>query len=526
MLWKQLWQRKTLEAILAEEKDAKLERQLTLLDLIAIGIGGTVGTGVFATTGLIIANSAGPAAVVSWILGGFVCLLNGFAYMELSCIIPSSGSTYAYAYHALGELPAAIAGWLLFLEYGISGAGVARSWGLKVQLFAQSMFPEYSFQWLNEDYYSLASVVVQGISVVIMIFGLPIGKKFVNFVTFVKVCLVLFIISAGLAVYNPVNMTPFLPTQYGERGLMLGVTQAFFGYIGFDEVCCLAAEAKNPQAVMPKAVIGTILGTMILSTMASLTLAGMQPCEDIVDFATAFEVNQLPSAAMIVRVGEILTMPVVVLISFLAQPRVTYAMAIDGLLPPIFAKVDAHGNLLDGTLIAGALCTVVALVVPFEHLWDLISFAILVAFNMSNTSLILLRTRAESNHSVVPLVILAGTSMFTLQYSGDSTVWLVIALLQIVGVIVASTQLKMATPSLDEKIFRVPCMPWLPVLAMTLNWYLVSQMALETLVLGLAWMVLGALSYFMYGYSHSIHRERNPFIASPPHSHELHPLIL
>ncbi|EQC34025.1 hypothetical protein SDRG_08241 [Saprolegnia diclina VS20] len=514
-----MWTRKTMAAIVADEASAKLTRQLRLVDLIAIGIGGTVGSGVFATTGLIIAHSAGPAAVISWVIGGLVCLLNGVAYMELSCLVPSSGSTYAYAYHALGELPAAVAGWLLCLEYGISGAGVARSWGTKVQAYCETTFAPRTFTWLNEDYYSIASVLVESASVIIVLLGVPVGTRFVNVMTTAKVLLVLFIICASLSVFTISNVTPFLPPRnassqsYGPQGLVVGVTQAFFGYIGFDEVCCLAAEASDPRTAVPRAVLGTILGTMVLSAMASLALAGMQPCANVVDFASAFEAHGMVTTAHIVRVGELLTMPVVVFVSFLAQPRVTYAMATDGLLPPIFARVDGDGRLRDGTLLTGGVCTLLAFCVPFEHLWEIISFAILIAFNLANASVLLLRVddarHVDVARTVWALLGCSGLGMFAFQYGlgQDNAVCLVVAVLLLAGAIVATARLVHPEPRKDTSIYRAPWLPWLPALATTLNWFLLAQMTRETIVLGCLWMLVGAGIYFAHGARYSVHHQ-------------------
>lgn len=114
-----LFLRKPLSVCQAEESQEKLERNLSLLDLLAIGIGGTVGSGVFVLTGLIAREYAGPGVVWSWIIAGFGCSFSAMSYAEMACRVPSAGSSYAYVFVALGELPAVIAAWCLTLEYGI-----------------------------------------------------------------------------------------------------------------------------------------------------------------------------------------------------------------------------------------------------------------------------------------------------------------------------------------------------------------------------------------------------------------------
>jgi amino acid transporter len=121
--------RKPKQVFDAENKKAILERSLSLFDLICVGVGGTVGSGVFVLTGIIAHSYAGPGCVISWLIAGICCMLSALSYAELSSRMTSAGSSYAYVYYSLGELPAVIAAWCLSLEYGISGSAVARSWG-------------------------------------------------------------------------------------------------------------------------------------------------------------------------------------------------------------------------------------------------------------------------------------------------------------------------------------------------------------------------------------------------------------
>ncbi|DAZ99714.1 TPA: hypothetical protein N0F65_000892 [Lagenidium giganteum] len=382
-----------------------LERTLGLFDLIMIGIGGTVGPGVFATAGLIASVYAGPAAVLSWMIAGIGCILSGLSFMELSCLIPSAGSTYAYAYHALGELPAMFAGFLLTLEYGVSSAGGARSWSDKFTSWLSTEFGIVGPEWMKpkDSIVDLYAGLMMATCVVIVLGGMQAGKILVNVVTMTKISVVLFIICFGLMKFDVNNVTPFIPESsvndmgqvvFGLPGVFLGASASFFGYIGYDEVCCLAGEAKNPTYNIPRAVIGTIVGAAFLSTMATFALVGMQKYTEIdpgESYGTAFVHNGWSWASTVVSTGEVFTMPITTFIGFLAQPRVQYAMAKDGLLPEIFARVDHHGNLFHGTLICGATITVLAIFVPFKILWDFISLGILVAFNLTNASLLLVR---------------------------------------------------------------------------------------------------------------------------------------
>ncbi|OQS07350.1 Amino Acid-Polyamine-Organocation (APC) Family, partial [Thraustotheca clavata] len=520
-----LFRTKPIEVIEAEERKEELPRELGLRDLIMIGIGSTVGSGVFATTGDIISGAAGPAAFIGWLIAGFSCILSGFAYMEMSSLIPSSGSTYAYSYHILGELPAVVGAWLLTLEYGVAGAGVARSWGTKVQQWLQegSSHPS-TYDWLNEPHYSLLASLIMVVSVAILLVGIKFGKFFINIVTGTKILVVIFIIIAGFTATNVDNLSPFIPprdeaaNKYGFQGMMLGASQAFFGYVGFDEVCCLAAEAKDPRRIMPRAVIGTILGTMCLSAFASLALSGMMKYNETPDqgfyFSAGFQNVGYMWASTIVHFGEVCTMPIVVLISFLAQPRLMYAMSVDGLLPEIFGRVDKNGNLFWCTVLSGIFFTLVALLVPFDYLWNIVSFGILFSFNMTNSALILARTREASPTKAYKLTGIMVTcsciAMFFfekgyVEVDAGGEGYLIAACILLVIVLLLATTIYLKCPQKAGPIdcYRAPFVPFSPILAITINWYLIAQLPARDIGYGFVWIGAAILSYFAYGYRNS-----------------------
>ncbi|KAG7379248.1 hypothetical protein PHYPSEUDO_008844 [Phytophthora pseudosyringae] len=395
------------------EDAPEMQRTLGLFDLVMLGIGGTVGSGVFATAGLIASSYAGPAATLSWLLAGAGCLLSGLSFMELACLIPSAGSTYAYAYHALGELPALVAGFLLTLEYGVSSAGGARAWSDKLTQWMDSQLGVQGPAWMKprDSVVDLYAGLLMAGSTAVVLCGMQAGKLVVNVVTMTKITVVAFIIVVGLANFDADKVSPFVPDQsvveldgkdraaFGWPGVLLGASASFYGYIGFDEVCCLAGEAKDPSRNIPRAVVGTIVGAASLSILATVALVGMQKYTEIdaeESYGNAFTSVGLDWAASFVASGEVLTMPITSFIGFLAQPRVQYAMAKDGLLPAVFAEVDSKGNLFRGTLLCGIGVTLLAVFVPFHVLWNFISLGILVAFNLTNSSLLLVRASSST----------------------------------------------------------------------------------------------------------------------------------
>ena len=282
------------------------------------------------------------------------------------------------------------------------------------------------------------------------------------------------------------------------------------------EVCCLAAEAKQPQKTLPKAVFGTIAIVTIFYAFASLALVGMQNYKDIdteSGFSVAFEDNNWQWASKTVAIGELIALPIVVLISFLAQPRLQYAMAVDGLLPAVFKKLDPYGNLKESIFITGVAMTLVALFVPFTYLNDMISAGVLLSFNLTNSSLIIVRKQhATKSRYCLEYVtyynILCFISAMLFIYVDLSSVWLLFPILSLVGVFFIIYQLAANCVETEdpEKEFqyRVPYMPFTPLIGIYLNYYLVAQLQWYSLLMILGYVFLGIVFYFSYSMKHSI----------------------
>jgi APA family basic amino acid/polyamine antiporter len=374
----------------------------SLIDLISMGVGGTVGSGIFVLTGFISHHYAGPATFVSFLLSGSAALCSGLCFAEWSWRVPVEGSTYVYAFVALGEYAAVIAGACLTLEYGVSGAAVARSWGDKVLEWMRvelGMTEVAAMLGGNVDangdakevFFNPLAGVISLLAVIVLACGVQESKQVTNFFTITKVLLVIFMIVGGFWFFEAENMTPLAPL--GPSGVMRGATSSFFGYLGFDEICCLANEAKNP-ADLPRAVLWTLGIVTAIYVLASIALCGMENHEDISDtsgFPSAFAARGVEWAAQLTAAGEVFTLPVVVLISLLAQPRLFAAMAKDGLLPAIFARQTDDGNFFWGNILSGIPMTILATFVPFSWMDDAISVGILFAFNMTDTALLLMK---------------------------------------------------------------------------------------------------------------------------------------
>lgn len=529
-----IWLRKPMWAVTEESfqsVDEDLEgstspgsitRHLTLFDLVSIGVGATIGSGVFVLCGLIAHEYTGPATFISWGIAGLCASFSGLCYAELSGKFAVSGSSYSYVYVAMGELPAMVAAACLSLEYVFSAAAVSRSWGDKVVAYLKDIWQD-SPTWvltLLEPGYNInpSAFAVATITVALLLNGVKESQKITNFFTVFKCLLVVFMCAAAFTLAQPKNFTPLFPAQFGGIvGVMRGTTSSFFGYIGYDEICCLAGEALEPSRNLPRAVMGTILIVTVLYVLAAIALVGMVPYEYVSvtsGFPDGFRYRNADVFAQITALGELFTLPVVVLVTIMAQPRLQFAMAKDGLLPPIFSEVDQSGNIWKGTLISGCLMVAISTCIPFTYLNDLISAGILVAFSLTDGCVILLRQRNPEGHPhliqslLFVFNILSLVMGMSLKFETETTMGRVsggIILLLLLAIGFAIGKWCPAQPKSQSDCFEIPStfVPYLPLIGQFLNWYLVGQLEIEGILLLIGYISLSIVFYFVYGAHHS-----------------------
>jgi amino acid transporter len=523
-----------------------LHRHLSVWDLLGIGVGGTVGSGIFVLTGSIAAQYAGRAVALSFLISGLAATCSGVCYAELAARIPAAGATYVYAYVALGEWAAVVAAACLTLEYGVAGAAVARTWGDKVLLLTFSITSDATpttTRIVNAPAFFLAAT-----STALLLMGVQESKRVMNVVTLLKMAIVAFMIIGGFLLYDPARVASQPLAPLGVAGIFRGATTSFFGYLGYDEICCVAGEAKHPARDLPRAVLGTLTIVTICYVLAACALTGMVPYNEISPtsgFPDAFHQRHWEWAAHITAAGEVVTLPVVVLISLMAQPRLLLSMTVDGLLPRVFGSVDVHGNLWGGTLISGVAMTTIATLVPFTYLDDLISAGILVAFSMTNSCLVLLRCQSPADHpGLLERLLLIYNALCFLSSMLWSHTWTylpwpsLLALVSTLATIVCLFFLRKLCPrtthfggsifttgalnherhvdaSLQEEdeedettqnisYFATPMVPTLPCLGMAVNWYLIAQLDLTGIFLLGLYLGLVSLVYLLYCAPHSI----------------------
>jgi len=465
--------RKSIEEFRAEAEESTEESSLSLFDLLCIGVGGTVGSGVFVLTGEVY-PVAGASSMVCWLIAGAVCLMSAFSYMELSAAIPTRGSTYAFSLHALGEVWAVAGAVSLMMGYGLSGAGVARSWSVKFSVLIGTNLdvgPGYFISW--------TAGLIQFVAVVLVAIGVSFSKNIVNVMTVLKIVLVFFLIAVGFAATqrNVFEAGDFFAE--GAGGVLTGTSYLFFGYIGFDEVCCMAARSQNPRKTIPRAIAGTLFGAALLSTIAQVALVGAVVIEDDDEFAYSFEKSFAqkgwPWAKYTAAFGEVILLPVVVLLSFMPTPEVLAALSNDGIISKKFGEMKGDVYLYACTA-SGSLLVAIALFVPFAYIWNTINLGVLIGFNLCNLSLLSTRcgnggelTNPRAANCLNSFVVCAFAAAYVLwkgafeipTLNGDTTYltrywwWLAIGLIFFAGM-VASLCLVAKEIALEAKVPAPP----------------------------------------------------------------------
>ena len=456
-----LFATKSVEAFRGDlsDKSRSLKRALGPLNLVMLGIGGIIGTGIFVLTGVAAKQDAGPAVVMSFALAGLVSALAALCYAEFATILPISGSAYSYSYATLGELFAWIIGWDLVIEYAVASATVASGWSGYFNLIAGQLGFELpaalkaGFLAEPGGFVNVPALVIILLISALLVVGVR-ESAFTNAVIVVLKTLVIFyVIAAGAGYVNAANWEPFMP--FGWWGVVSGAGLVFFAYIGFDGVTTAAEESKNPERDMPIGIIGSLLFCTILYIVVSGVITGMVPLSHIdvkAPLARAFtDVGEHFGAALIAA-GAIVGLTSVLLVLLYGQSRIFFAMSRDGLLPGLFSRLHPRFSTPHlSTALVGVLVAIAAGVFPLDDLARFVSIGTLFAFVLVAAGVIVLRRTAPDLH----------------------------------------------------RPFRCPLVPWVPLLTIAACFYLMAGLGLQTWIRLFVWMGVGLLIYFLYGLRHS-----------------------
>jgi APA family basic amino acid/polyamine antiporter len=413
----QLLARKPVAAIAREiESGPRLKRVLGARALTSIGLGSMIGSGIFVLTGTVAANHTGPAITLAFLVAAIGCGLAAICYAELAALIPVSGSAYSYTYATLGEGVAWFVGWNLALEYMMSAATVAVGWsGYVVNLLEEfglhlpaaltsapvGKGPGHSLV-ATGALVNLPAVAIVAALTWVCYRGIRGSTSVNNIMVVIKVVIIVLFIVAGLAFIDTSLWKPFLPANtgefghYGWSGVMMGAGIIYFAYIGFDTAATTAQEARNPQRDVPAGIIGALLISTVLYVAMAAVMTGMVSYTRLdVPAPVAVALDAHPSLFWLglpVKIGAIIGMTSVILMSILGQPRIFMAMSRDGLLPPKLQDVHAtHRTPHVGTLITGLIAAFFAGVFPIDVLGELVSIGILLAFTAVCAGVLVLR---------------------------------------------------------------------------------------------------------------------------------------
>ena len=451
----QIFRKKTLARVLGESGKRSLRPTLRTLDLILLGIGSVIGSGILVLTGEA-ASKSGPSVIFSFLIAGLACGLTALCYAELSSMIPSSGSVYTYSYITLGEVVAHCMGWLLAGSYIIAGAAIANGWSSYFKSLLEGfgiIIPKEFTTLPSEGGYGNILAMAVVLLIMIVLFKGTNSSKFVNnFMVAIKIIVILLFVFVGMFYVTPTNWTDNFAPQ-GISGIMIGATTVFFAYLGFDTISTSAEETINPQKALPRAIIITLFLCTVFYIVVCLVITGMVPFTQLgKGDALAYVLGEVGQGKLagVVSLGAVIGLLSGPLGTMFAAVRVLYTMSRDGLLP-ILNRSGIPGSTTIGV---GILMSLLTGFLPLGQLADLANVSYIIAF------------------------ALVSYSTFAIRRDYPNV----------------------------KRGFIMPGMPYLPILSILLFIVLLYGIQLSTWIIFGCWILLGLIIYFSYSMNHSIEK--------------------
>lgn len=438
-----------------------LSRSISLFELTMLGVGATIGTGIFVILGDAVPK-AGPGVILSFLIAGLTAGLTALCYAELASTIPASGSSYSYTYATMGELTAYLVGWCLLLEYGVSASAIAVGWGQYLNELAFDIFGVRmpaaiaNPPGVNGGVFNLPAVVLVLMCCVLLMRGAHESARANAIMVLLKIAVLVMFVLIGLTAFDPAHLHPFMPM--GMSGVGAAASSIFFSYIGIDAISTASEEVKNPRRNLPLAILLSLLIVTALYVLVALVGVGTQPYTQFSGNEAGLvqilrRITGASWPAVVLSLGAIVSIFSVTLVVLYGQTRILYAMARDGMLPPLFARVHPRTHTpVQNTVIVATLVALAAALVPLDVLTDLTSMGTLVAFGIVSLGVVILRR---------------------------------------------------TRPGLPRG-FKVPLFPFTPIASAAFCLYLICGLPRQTFVLFGVWLSLALVFYFSYSMRHSV----------------------